>query len=157
MFPPPPQSLFENEMGNPFFGMSFFGTKRSTKEIQNSQYKAFHQKNAFGLILDLGKYPNQKTYEIRKYMYMHVFWFGHIPSSRIKSKSFFVIRCYIISVLNFFVERFGPQNGVQKNNFLLYFQKVIWVGGKFFLPKFFSEQAKHPQICPIFSGNMVET
>ena len=27
--PPPPKALFENTMGNPFFGTPFFGTKRS--------------------------------------------------------------------------------------------------------------------------------
>ena len=31
--PPPPKSLFENTMGNSFFGTPFFGTKRSTKKI----------------------------------------------------------------------------------------------------------------------------
>ena len=32
--PPLAKSLFENTMGNPFFGMPFFGTKRSTKNFR---------------------------------------------------------------------------------------------------------------------------
>ena len=32
--PPPAKSLFENTMGNPFFGTPFFGTKRSKKKFR---------------------------------------------------------------------------------------------------------------------------
>ena len=39
------------------------------------------------LIPDLGKCPNQKTHEIRKYAYLRVFWFGHFPRSGIESES----------------------------------------------------------------------
>ena len=43
-------------------------------------------------------------------------------------------------------------------DFSLYFQNVIWPGGRaIFLMTFFSEKYKHPQICPRFGGNVGET
>ena len=51
----------------------------------------------------------------------------------------------------------AAKNCVPKMDFSLYFQKVIWVGGKHFLPKKNSEKAKHPGICPSFSGNVPKT
>ena len=41
-------------------------------------------------------------------------------------------------------------------DFPLYFQKVIWVGGDSFFAEIFSEKAKHPGICPSFTGNVPE-
>ena len=81
------------------------------------------------LISDLGKWPNQKTHEIRKYTYLHVFWFGHFPRSGIKSESRFLIRCYIITVLKKNLERFVLINGVKKNGFPIVFSKRDLGGG----------------------------
>ena len=40
-----------------------------------------------------------------------------------------------VYVLVFFLERFVPKNGVTKFGFLLYFKKMIWVGGgAYFVP-----------------------
>ena len=77
------------------------------------------------MIPDLVKCPNQKT---RKYVYLRiscVFWFGHFPRCGIKSKSSFLIKCYIITVPNFFVSSVLSQKMTfQKMEFPLYSQKV---------------------------------
>ena len=109
------------------------------------------------LIPEIGKCPNQKTDEIRKFAYMRVFWFGHFPRSGIESKNRFLIKCYIITVLKKFLERIVQKNGVPKNGFLIVFSKSDLGGGTHFSPKFFSEKAKHPGISPRFSGNVPET
>ena len=52
---------------------------------------------------------------------------------------------------NFFVERFVPKKGVPKNGFpIVFFLSDLGGGGAVFF-------AKHPGICPSFSGNMSET
>ena len=57
--------------------------------------------------------PTQITFskpentEMCKYPYFRVFWFGHFPRSGVESESSFLIKYYIITVLNFFLERFG--------------------------------------------------
>ena len=90
-------------------------------------------------------------------MYLRVFWFGHFLMSKFKCKSSFLIKCYIIIGLNFFVERFVSKMAFQKMDFPLYFQQVIWVGrGEFFLPKWVSEKAKHSRIRPSCSGKMAK-
>ena len=70
-----------------------------------------------------------------------------------------MIKCYIINVLNFFLERFVLKNGVPKNEFAIVFSKSDLGGGGdiFFSDFFLSEKAKHPGICPSFSGNVPET
>ena len=77
---------------------------------------------------------------------------GHIPG------------CLAFSEENFGekTEKFGAFRSVfkkvKKMDFPSYFEKMIWVGGDFFFPpKFFSEKAKHPGICPSLSGNVSET
>ena len=53
-----------------------------------------------------------------------------------------------------FLERFGSFLKRIKNiDFLLYFQKGIWVGGDGFL----SKKARHPGICLSFGGNVGKT
>ena len=43
----------------------------------------------------------QKKYTVMcKYAHLRVFWFGHFPRSGIESESSFLIKCYIITVLN---------------------------------------------------------
>ena len=128
--PPHPHNFFLNTMGNPFFGMPFLGTKRSNF-FQNGNYIALYQKLCSDLILDLGKCPNQKTHEIRKYLYLCVFWLGHFPRSRIESKNS-LIKCYKITLLNFFSRVFSQNIAFLKMDFPLYFQQVIWVGGGHF-------------------------
>ena len=49
-------------------------------------------------ILDLGKCPNQKHMKVK----VHVFRLGHFLMSKIKSESIFLIKYYIITILNFF-------------------------------------------------------
>ena len=43
----------------------------------------------------------------------------------------------------FLLECFVPKNGVLKNEFLIVFFQVIWLGGTYFVMEFFSEKAKH--------------
>ena len=69
-----------------------------------------------------------------KYMYLRVFWFGHFPRSRIKSKSiFFLIKCYIITVLKKWTIS-SQTIAFQKMDIPLYFQKVFFFGGGEFFP-----------------------
>ena len=99
------------------------------------------------------------SHEIRKYTYLRAFWFGHFPRSGIESGSSFLIKCYIITVHNFFcVERFVPKNGVPKNGFPIVFSKSdLAGGGAYFEPKKNSEKTKLPGMCPSFAGNVGET
>ena len=96
-------------------------------------------KNLFSdLFPDLGKCPNQKTHEIRKYAYLCVFSLGHFPRPGIESENSFWDKVLYIYCLSVFQERFVPKNGVPKMDFQLYFQKVIWVeGGHFFSAEIF--------------------
>ena len=119
--PTPAKSRFENTIGNPFFGTLFFGTKCSTKKFRTVIIQHFIKKLLSDLIPDLGKCPNQKTHEIRKYTYLHVFWFGHFPRSGIESGSSLLIKCYIITVLIFFFQRFGQYLKKSKNGFPIVF------------------------------------
>ena len=87
--PPPPKSLFENTMGNPFFGTPFFGTKRSKKIIQNSNYIALFQKTAFGFDPGPREVPEPENTQIRILAHFCIFWFGHFPSLRPYPKAVF--------------------------------------------------------------------
>ena len=49
----------------------------------------------------------------------------------------------------FFLERFVPKNGVQKDGFLIVFSKSNLGGGDIF-----SEKAKPTGTCPSFGGNV---
>ena len=55
-------------------------------------------------ILDLGKLPNRKNHESESAL----FWLGHFAKSKIESESIFLIKYFIISILNFFWGPFGP-------------------------------------------------
>ena len=57
---------------------------------------------------------------------VQVFQFGRFPKFEISFESIFLIKCYIITVLNFFLERSDWYVKSIKNNFSLYFQKLIW-------------------------------
>ena len=65
-------------------------------------------------------------------------------------------KCYIITVVIFF-GAFCHKNGVPKNGFPILFSKSDLGGGDRFFAEFFSEKAKHPRICPSFSGNVGKT
>ena len=99
------------------------------------------------------------------YSNAHIYVFSGLGTSQrtgSKQKEFFFfliyLKCYIISVLNFFGV-FRPKKIVfKKIGFPIVFSKVIRVGGdSFFCQKFVSEKAKHPGICPSFCGNVSET
>ena len=91
-------------------------------------------------------------------MDLQVFWFGHVPRSRIKSKGIFLIKCYIITFLKTNCGAFCPTKWRSKRNFPLYFQQVIWVGGggDIFLPKFFSSSLEKPN-TPEYAQVLVVT
>ena len=85
-------------------------------------------------IPDLGKGPNQKTHQYAYLRISCVFWFRHFQRPKLKSKSIFLIKCYIIAV-RFFWENFIPKNDVQKNRFYIIFSKSDLGGGKYFVRK----------------------
>ena len=72
----------------------------------------------------------------------------------IESENSFSIKCYIIIV---FVERFIPKDGVPKYGLPIILFKRDLSEGKNCWPKKNSEKAKHPEICPSFSGTVPET
>ena len=56
-----------------------------------------------------------------------IFLMGHFPRSKIISKSSFLIKCCINTVINYFWERFGQYwKSKKKMDFPLYFQKWIF-------------------------------
>ena len=111
------------------------------------------------LFAPLPEVPEPEKHEICKYMYLCVFWFGHFLRSGIKSESSFLIKCYNNYCSIFFcVQRLVPKYSVPKNGFPIVFSKNNLGGWKpFFWRIFFYEKAKHPRICPSFSGNVGET
>ena len=78
------------------------------------------------MISDLGKCPNQKTHEICKYAYLRVFWFRHIPRSKYISKSSFLIKCYIITVLQ---KKIGAFRSVFKKSKIVISKSDLGGGG----------------------------
>ena len=70
-------------------------------------------------------------------------------------KVFFFFKCYIITVLNFFLERFVPKNGVPKNEFSIVFSKSDFGGGGQFFPRHFF--LKKPNTPEYAGGNVGET
>ena len=87
----------------------------------------------------------------RDYMlaYLHICVFhvfsglGTFQGPGSNPKAVFLIKCYIITVIKFFVECFVPKNGVPKNGFPIVFSKSD------FLPKF-SCKSKTPRNVPNF-------
>ena len=83
-------------------------------------------------------------------------WFGHFPRSGIKSESSLFIKCYIINVLNFLFGAIRPKKALKKWVSHCIFKKWFgWGEVCFFAIFFLSKKAKHPWICPSFSGDLI--
>ena len=85
------------------------------------------------------------------------FWLGHFLKSKISFKSRFLIKCYIIVVLNLV---WSVSVSIKKNpkmDFPLYLKCDLAGGGGIihYQKKFW--EAKHPQICPSFGGRAGKT
>ena len=61
---PPPigRARFENTLGNPFYDLFKYCSKRSEKKILNCNYIVLLKKSAFEIILELGKYLTWKCW-----------------------------------------------------------------------------------------------
>ena len=68
--------------------------------------------------------PEPENTDMCNYAYFRVFWFGHFPRSGVESESSFLIKYYIITVLNFFLERFGQYLKKSKNGFPIVFSNL---------------------------------
>ena len=110
--------------------------KKKQKNCQNAPkvffkviIQHFIRKLILHLILDLGKCPNQKTHEIRKY------------------NSSFLIKCCIIILQIFLLETFfSQQMAFQKNGFPLVFSKSDLGGGAvFFCWNLFRKKPNTPE------------
>ena len=55
----------------------------------------------------------------------YVFWLGHLPRSKIVSKSIFYTKSYIITILNFFWSVKSKKMALQEMVFPIYFKHVI--------------------------------
>ena len=67
-----------------------------------------------------------------------------------------MIKSYIITIKIFIA--FWSIFKKVKNRFPILFSKKDWgEGGGVFLPKFLSDKAKHPGICPSFGGTVGKT
>ena len=78
----------------------WFWPRRSKKKFRAVIIQHFWAKLLSKLILDLGKWPNQKVK-------VQVFWFGRFLWSKIILESSSAQKWYIITVLNFFLESFS--------------------------------------------------
>ena len=84
------------------------------------------------MIPDLGKCPNQKRHEIRKYAYLRVFMVSALPEVRNQfQKPFFDKVVYNYCSKFFWWSVSSQKMTFRKMDFPLYFQKVIWLGGTF--------------------------
>ena len=63
---------------------------------------------------------------------VHVFWLGQFARSQFKFESSFPIKYYIITVLNFFLERFGLYLTKSKNGFPIVFSNLAQKGSRVF-------------------------
>ena len=63
---------------------------------------------------------------------VHVFRLGHFPRSKIEFGSIFLFKYYIITFLNFFVERFGLHLTKSKNGFPIVFSNLARKGSRGF-------------------------
>ena len=75
------------------------------------------------LILDLAKCPNQKN----ALSLSCVFRLGHFPRSKIESKSIFLTKYFIFTIL-FFLEHFGYYLTKSKNGFPIAFSNLARKG-----------------------------
>ena len=60
-----------------------------------------------------------------------------LPKVQDQIRKYFFIKCYIITVLNFSVERFVPKTGVAKNGLPIVFSKRDLDGGDIFFDEIF--------------------
>ena len=63
---------------------------------------------------------------------VHVLRLGHFPKSKIESENIFLIKYYIITILNFFLERFGQYLIKSKNEFPIVFSNLARKGSRVF-------------------------
>ena len=69
--------------------------------------------------------PEPENTQIHIFAYFMCFLVWALPEvwDQIQKQFFFLIKCYIFTVLNFFVERLVPKYGVPKNEFPTVFSK----------------------------------
>ena len=79
-----------------------------------------------------------------------VFWFGHFPRSRIKSKSSYFDKVQYNYCSNFFVERFVPKNGAKKL-FPIVFKKWFFGGTVFFAEIFVCKKPNTPESAQVLA------
>ena len=92
--------------------------RNAPKKNRNSNYILLYEKNAFRLnCAPTGKHAISLSC---------VFRLGHFPRSKLESESICLIKYYIITILNFFSERFVLYCKSQKNDFPLHF--LFWRG-----------------------------
>ena len=139
-----------------FRGVWLFQKNISVKKLSPSTQITFYkynEKSIFGLFKTCTE-PLQIF--LKNFNYIGAYQktaFGF--NFELESKSSFLIKSYVITI--FFCVCFGPYEKVKKNNFLLYFSKLICVGRTLLCAKKNSEKAKHSGICPSFGGKVGET
>ena len=69
--PPPPKSLFDNAMGNPF--LTFWSLHQNAPFFLNCYYIGLYQKTAFGLNFDFGKWPTGKCMKVKMCVFIDLF------------------------------------------------------------------------------------
>ena len=63
---------------------------------------------------------------------VHVFRLGHFARSKIESESIFLIKYYIITIINFILERFSLYLTKPKNGFPIVFSNLARRGSRVF-------------------------
>ena len=79
-------------------------------------------------ILDLGNCPNRKKHESESAFFL----VGALRKVQNRTKSSFPIKYYVITILNFFLERFSPYLTKSKNGFPIVFSNLARKGSRFF-------------------------
>ena len=135
-----------------FWKYIFFGTKCSNFFF-NSNYIALHPRPQ-----EVPEPENTQICMCACICVFHVFS-GSGTSRGLWSnpKAVLLIKCYIITVLNFLSERFGPKNSAPKNGFSMVFSKSDLGGRNSFFADIVFWKSQGTRNMPKFSGNMSKT
>ena len=148
----PVKSLFENTMGNPFFDF-FKYWPNLFKKKKRMEIWAFSFLNLLSeAIFDFGKWSNWKY----TFTHIRVFSVWPLPEAQNRFRKHIWNENVHIFILNFFKAFWSIFKKVKLWISRYIFKKWFERRRVYFLKKFFSEKAKHPNICLCLGGSMPE-
>ena len=90
-----------------FLKRYFLRQNAPKKNLEQKSYRTLCLKCFQKQFWTSGSAPTRKRMKVK----VQIFQFGHFPRSKIVSESSFYTKSYIITILNFFLERFVLKNG----------------------------------------------